>query len=333
MATHLLFSIIILITTTTATSLPPPPQYNLSSLLSTLGFHHFSTATTTITATTSTTIFAPTDASLRSCPYCSLPLLFLEHSIPGLYSSHLLSTFTFATKIQTLASSPNTSLCITITKSISNSDPNSTTLFISGVEITRPDLFNDGNFIIHGIQGYITHLSPYSCQIERMTSLSFPPIPSTTPISSTVSLQLLNDAMYNLRLREYTIVSFLIQQNLDLLLQLTSMTIFAVNDGNVFGDGEHRFVSSFKFHIVPNRSLTALELMKLPVETEMVTMSGGERLVVTVAGGGGLLVPMRINNVRVVRMSVVCNDGVVVHGIAGPFRSVRRTSMGSWLDV
>lgn len=111
------------------------------------------------------------------------------------------------------------------------------------------------------------------------------------------------------------------------------MTIFGVNDGDVFGDGEHRFVDGFRFHVVPNRRLTAVEMMKMAVETEMVTMSGGgERLVVTVAGGGGLLVPMRINNVRVVRMNVVCNEGVVVHGIAGPFRSVRRTSVGRWPD-
>ncbi|RYQ94666.1 hypothetical protein Ahy_B08g089608 [Arachis hypogaea] len=44
-------------------------------------------------------------------------------------------------------------------------------LLSEGVEITQPDLFNNGMMVIHGLQGFI---APFSCDVERMTSLSFP---------------------------------------------------------------------------------------------------------------------------------------------------------------
>ncbi|KAI3794326.1 hypothetical protein L1987_36955 [Smallanthus sonchifolius] len=334
MATRLLFlpsiiTAIIITAISTATSVPylspkpnSPPPYNLSTLLNTLGFHDISAAAAAASFksnVTTTTIFSPTDVSLRSCPYCFPPLLFLEHSVPGLYPLRLLNTLAFGTKVQTLASTSTTRLCLTLTKS---THPNST-LFVGGVEITRPDLFNDGNLIIHGIQGYLAHLSPFSCQIERMTSLSFLP--------ATITPELLKEALYHLRIRDYTVLALLIQQNLHLFLRLNSMTIFAVNDAGVFGDG-HTFVSNFRFHVVPNQRLTALELISLPVGSELPTMVAGERLVITVAGGGGPLSPMRINNVRITSTNIVCNEGIAVHSIAAPLRRVRRTTMGWWPD-
>lgn len=77
----------------------------------------------------------------------------------------------------------------------------------------------------------------------------------------------------------------------------------------MFGDG-HAFVPNFKLHVVPNRRLTGLELIKLPVNSELPTMSAGEKLVATVGGGGGPLTPMRINNVRVTSLKIVCKDGI-----------------------
>ncbi|GKA44022.1 fasciclin-like arabinogalactan protein 21 [Tanacetum coccineum] len=112
---------------------------------------------------------------------------------------------------------------------------------------------------------------------------------------------------------------------------MDSMTVFAVDDAGVFGDG-HLFVANLKFHIVPNMRLTALELLNLPVDTVLPTMVSGENVVVTVDGGGGPLTPMRINNVKVTSMNVVINDGIVVHGIAAPLPRVHRTSMGFWPD-
>ncbi|KAD4584686.1 hypothetical protein R6Q59_036483 [Mikania micrantha] len=320
----------IITATTSATVTPylsPEPPYNLSSLLNTLGFHLISVAATTSTNGT-TTIFSPTDVSLRSCPYCSLPLLLLEHSVAGLYPFRLLTTLASGTRIQTLASTPSAPLCLTLTKSNSN-----TTLFVGGVQITRPDLFNDGNLIIHGIQGFIAHLSPFSCQIERMTSLSFPSRPVYMPPPSTAMRGLLKEAVYHLRIGGYTVVALLIQQNLDLLSQLNGVTIFAVNDAGVFVDDGHTFVSSFRFHVVPNRRLTAVQLINLPADSVLLTMVPGESLVVTVAGGGGPLSPMRINNVRITITDVVVNQGIVIHGVAAPLVRVHRTPNGCWPDL
>ncbi|KAI3729804.1 hypothetical protein L6452_18474 [Arctium lappa] len=330
-------------TTIAAGYLPPsmpeeqdqaPPPYNLSTLLYTLGFHDLSVAASSSTINTAnvTTIFSPTDVSLRSCPYCSLPLLLLEHSIPGLYPFRLLSNLAFGTKIETLASTPTTALCLTLTKSTPANSSIDPTLFVGGVEITRPDLFNDGTFIIHGIQGFLAHLSPVSCQIERMTSLSFPSQQQPAPSPPSVVMRsLLKDAMIRLRMSDYTVLALLIQENLDQLLQLNSMTIFSVDDAGVFGDG-HTYVSNLRFHIVPNLRLMALGLMNLPSGSVLPTMEPGETLVVTVAGGEGLLSPMRINNVKVTSTNIVFNEGVVVHGIATPFPRVHRTTMGFWPD-
>lgn len=338
----LLLSIINRPTTTAAAAyLPPsmpeeqdqaPPPYNLSTLLYTLGFHDLSVAATSSAINTAnlTTIFTPTDVSLRSCPYCSLPLLLLEHSIPGLYPFRLLTNLAFGTKIETLASTPTTAFCLTLTKSTPANSTIDPTLFVGGVEITRPDLFNDGTVIIHGIQGFLAHLSPVSCQIERMTSLAFPSQPASSPPSA-VMRALLNDAMIRLRMSDYTVLALLIQENLDQLLQLNSMTIFSVDDAAVFSDG-HTYVSNLRFHIVPNLRLMALGLMNLPSGSVLPTMEPGETLVVTVAGGEGLLSPMRINNVKVTSTNIVFNEGMVVHGIAAPFPRVHRTTMGFWPD-
>ncbi|PWA72702.1 FAS1 domain-containing protein [Artemisia annua] len=348
MATLLQFIIIIIFicsTTTTTISAtpylspeqqqqqPPPssPPYNISILLNTLGFHHISvTATTTTTINSSTsstiTIFSPTDTSLQSCPYCSLPLLLLEHTVPGLYPYHLLKTLPFGAKIQTLAtSSSNSPLCLTLTKTVTTDDNNNPTLFVGGVQITRPDIYNDGHVIVHGIQGYLAHLSVYSCQVEKMTSLSFPSRPTA------IMRGFVKDAIVRLRMSDYTVLALLIQENVDQLTEMDSMTVFAVDDAGVFGDG-HLFAANLKFHIVPNMRLTALELLNLPVDTVLPTMVAGEGVVVTVAGGGGPLTPMRINNVKVTSMNVVINDGIVVHGIAAPLPRVRRTSIGFWPD-
>ncbi|KAI3506286.1 hypothetical protein L1887_28643 [Cichorium endivia] len=306
------------------------PPYNLSTLLYNLGFRDLSVAATY--PANLTTIFAPTDESLRSCRYCSTSLILFEHSVDGLYPYHLLRALAFGTKIETLASTAATPLCLTITISKPPNPSTEPTLFVGGVEITRPDLFNDGNVIIHGIQGYLAHLSPFSCQIERMTSLTFP-THRNSAAASTISVmrEFLKDAMVGLRMNDYTVLALLLQENFDQLMQLSSMTIFAVDDAGVFGDG-HTYVTNFRFHIVPNQRLTASELLNLPLDSVLSTMEPGERLRVTVGGGGGPLSPMRINNVKITVTNIVFNQGIVVHGIAAPFPRVHLTTIGFMAD-
>lgn len=118
----------------------------------------------------------------------------------------------FGTKIETL--SPGR--CITLTSDSVNRKTSTTAsakVFLGGVEITQPDLFNNGMVVIHGLQGFI---SPFSCDVERMTSLSFPFHPdhhSGQHIQTSGSVQpaimrlMLRDAMLRLRNNGFSILA------------------------------------------------------------------------------------------------------------------------------
>ncbi|CAA0830910.1 Unknown protein [Striga hermonthica] len=330
----LLLLISLFISAATATSVPPSlppssaatfhvtathtyPTTLFATILSTLGYQELSTAAVSanLSATTPITIFAPSDASLLSCPSCSLPVLLQELSIPGLYPHHFLRTLTFGTKIETLA--PNR--CLTITNS--NKDDK---VFVNGVQISSPDTFNNGLVVIHGLQGFVSHLSPLSCLVERMTSLSFPS-PSLSAGTSAVTPSLvlmrlmLKDAIIRLRATGYNVVSLALRVKYMELSDLKSMTIFALDDMSIFSGGGNSYLSNFRYHVVPNKRLTAAELVSLPLATSLPTMDVGNTLVVTTAGGGGPLAPMRINYVKIATIDLVHNSRIVIHGISSPF--------------
>lgn len=332
----LLTSIIIFISTTAAATtpiphLPPPPPHSSSDLfapiLAQLGFRELASAAQSLSTTATpswrspATIFAPTDSSLLTCPSCSLPLLLQEHTLPGLYSLPFLLTLPLATKIQTLAPSP---LCLTITSDHQN-HPKNPKLFVNGVEITRPDLYADRNVVVHGIQGFVSHLSPLSCVIERTTSLSFPPAPPVAEFHLMASM--LDDAMLRLRISGFSILALALKVKRSELLELRSMTLFAVDDVGIFADydGGQSFVENLRMHVVPDMRLAAADLEGLAAGTVLPTMEWGESLVVTTAGGGGPLAPMRINYVKVARPDLVSNLKIVVHGLVVPFERVNQT--------
>ncbi|PIN22130.1 hypothetical protein CDL12_05156 [Handroanthus impetiginosus] len=277
-----------------STPFPAPthtyPSTLFATILASLGFQELSTATASanLSATTPLTIFAPSDASLLTCTSCNLPLLLQEFSLPGLYPLHFLQTLIFGTKIETLA--PNR--CLTITNNSKDK------VFVNGVEITSPDLFNNGLVVIHGLRGFVSHLSPLSCNVERMTSLSFPP-PSLSSaaapaLSFSITRLMLKDAIIRLRATGYSVVSLALSAKFVELSELKAMTIFALDD-------------------------TAGELVSLPSTTSFPTMDAGNNLVVTTAGGGGPLEPMKINYVKITTIDLLHNSRIVVHGVSSPF--------------
>ncbi|KAG8364303.1 hypothetical protein BUALT_Bualt19G0114500 [Buddleja alternifolia] len=293
----------------------PPALF--ATILATLGFQELSTAAASanISATTPLTIFAPSDVSLLTCPTCSLPLLLRELSLPGLYPIRYLQTLIFGTKIESLA--PDR--CLTIT-----TNNNKDKIFVNGVEITRPDIFNNGLVVVHGVQGFITHISPLSCNVEHMTSLSFPP-PSLSATSSaqhpslSIMRLMLKDAIIRLRTNGYSIVSLALRVKYFELLDLKAVTIFALDDAAIFTGGGNVYLSNFRYHVVPNKRLTAAELVSLPPTTSLPTMDAGNSLVVTTAGGGGPLAPMKINYVRITTIDLLHNSRIVIHGVSSPF--------------
>ncbi|XP_049406031.1 uncharacterized protein LOC125869603 [Solanum stenotomum] len=295
---------------------PSPSPLPLAVILSNLGFNDLADASLNSSISTVNfplTIFAPTDSSLLTCPSCSIPLLLQEHSVLGLYSFHFLRSLAFGTKIETLAPTR----CLTITPSRSGNS--SKEVFVNGVEITKPDIYNNGFFIVHGIQGYVSHLSSISCRIESMTTLSFPFLPPPTAAFAATRL-MLKDVMGRLRIGGYTLVALAMRVKYPELADLKSMTVFAMDDLSIFGIGiGHEYVANLGFHIVPNRLLMASELAELAPNTELMTMDKEGKLVVTTAGGNGPLVPMRINYVKVKNYDLVYNKRIVVHGLSTPF--------------
>ncbi|CAJ1938037.1 unnamed protein product [Sphenostylis stenocarpa] len=339
-------------------STPPPTPHSIQEhsffshtallppILSHLGFHELATAAPSLSdaATTASsawagpsTIFAPSDASLRTCFSCSVPNLLREHIVPGLFTIDYLRKLAFGTKIETL--SPGR--CITVTSETlyrntnTNTNINNTVaaakVFIGGVEITQPDLFNNGMVVVHGLQGFVSPLSPFSCDVERMTSLSFPFHPdhrsahgqnhlhsNNAAAHPSMMRLMLRDAMLRLRNNGFSILALAMKVKYAELVMLNNMTVFAVDDLSIFS-GSHAYISNVRFHIVPNHYLSIADLEKLPVGTALPTLERGQPLLITTSGGGETPAPMRINYVRVKAADVIRNVKIVVHSVYLPF--------------
>ncbi|KAK7369381.1 hypothetical protein VNO80_11418 [Phaseolus coccineus] len=335
---------------------PPPTPHNIQEhsffshtallppILSHLGFHELATAapslsdaaTTTSSAWTGpSTIFAPSDASLRTCFSCSVPNLLREHTVPGLFTIDYLRKLAFGAKIETLSAGR----CITVTSETlhrnRNTKRNNTIaaakVFVGGVEITQPDLFNNGMVVVHGLQGFVSPLSPFSCEVERMTSLSFPFHPdhrsghgqhhlhsNNAAAHPSMMRLMLRDAMLRLRNNGFSILALAMKVKYAELVTLNNMTVFAVDDLSIFS-GSHAYISNVRFHIVPNHYLSIADLEKLPVGTALPTLERGQPLLITTSGGGEMSAPMRINYVRFKVADLIRNVKIVVHSVYLPF--------------
>ncbi|XP_010247034.1 PREDICTED: fasciclin-like arabinogalactan protein 21 [Nelumbo nucifera] len=306
----------------------------LEPILANLGFHELAMAVPSLSDSAFTTwngpstLFAPTDASIRSCGSCSVPRLLREHIVPGIFSLDYMRKLAFGTKIETMSSGR----CITVTSADNNSK-----IFVGGVEITQPDIFNNGIIVVHGLNGFVAPLSPFSCNVERMTSLSFPPQPSAPErtqyfTQSPVMRLMLRDAMLRLRNNGFSVLSLAMRVKYAELVNLQNMTIFTLDDMSIFSGG-HAYVSNVRFHIVPNRYLMNVDLSKLPAGTLLPSLEHGQNLVVTTAGGGPS--PMRINYVRIKIPDVMHNLKIVVHSVYLPFPHLHPTAAfngigGAW---
>ncbi|KAI3665727.1 hypothetical protein L6452_44357 [Arctium lappa] len=301
------------------------PTSIFEPILANLGFQELSMAVPSLSDDSAfttwngpTTLFAPTDSSIRSCSSCSVVRLLREHIVPGLFSYEYLRKLAFGTKIETM----DPGRCITVT---SSTDANNyTKIFIGGVEITRPDLFNNGLVVVHGLQGYVAPLSPFSCNIERMTSLSFPSqmdnrhnVPHQAVHYPTYIMRLmLRDAMLRLRNSGFSILALAMKLKSAELMNLQNMTVFALDDVSIFS-GSHSYVNNIRFHVIPNKLLPISDLEKISSGTILPTLETGQSLMVTTTAAG--FTPMRINYVRIKVPDVMRNLKIVVHSIYLPF--------------
>ncbi|KNA06716.1 hypothetical protein SOVF_178420 [Spinacia oleracea] len=295
------------------------PLTTITKVLGELGFHELAMASHSLSLSSAShlpwlgpvTVFAPVDSSVRTCPSCSLTLLLQEHTVSGLFSMDYLSRLIFGTKIETVLPGR----CLTVTSSA-----NASAIFIGGAQITRPELFVSDHVIIHGLQGFISHVSPYSCSMDKLTSLALPhPNPAIA-----FNRMMLAEAMIRLRVSGYSVLAIAIRVKYAELVTLHNMTIFAVDDSTIFHGG-HAYVHSVRFHIIPNRMLKLADLESLPASTVLPTLALGENLIITTAGGGGELSPMRINYVEIKYPNLIYNQKLVVHGLASPFPHLRQS--------
>ncbi|XP_010025966.2 fasciclin-like arabinogalactan protein 21 [Eucalyptus grandis] len=310
------------------------PTSLLEPILSHLGFHDLAMAVPSLTDSPSfttwngpSTLFAPSDSSLKSCASCSVPRILSEHIVPGLFSFGYLQKLAFGTKVETM--SPGH--CLTVT-SATHRVTNTTRIFIDGVEISRPDMFNNGIVVVHGLEGFIAPLSPFSCSIEKMTSLAFPfslPPPVSSSFSPSPLMRLmLRDAVLRLRTSGFGILALAIKIKYPELVNLQNATIFTVDDFSIF-TGAISYVNNVRFHIVPNRYLAMADLERLPAGTVLPSLEAGQYLAVTTAGGPAT---MRINYVRMKSPDVMRNQKVVVHSLFLPFPHLHPASLDGLIN-
>ncbi|KAJ3674102.1 hypothetical protein LUZ60_006094 [Juncus effusus] len=320
----------------TSDPFPPVPQEQppahqallLSPILSSLGYTTLSSAIPSLSSPVLSTwqgpltLFAPSDSSLQSClqsnhPASCTPLrLVRDHLVPGLFPLSSLQSLPFSAKLST--ASPGRCLTLTSTSAMNSSFPNPK-LFVNGVEITRPDIFNNGQFVIHGIQGFITPLSPFSC----LHHVSVPkPVPGT--LTGSVVPLMIEDAISRLHKNGYGFLALAMRVKYQELVALTNMTVFALTDSAIFTGG-HEYVTEVRFHVIPNHLLSHAEMLKLPTGTFLPTLEEGKHLVVThgVGTGTGTVILgsglFSINYVPVKDPDVVINSRIAVHGLVVPF--------------
>lgn len=301
------------------------PTLLFEPILSHLGFHELAMAVPSLAGSPSftrwsgpSTVFAPSDAAIKSCNSCSVVRLLSEHVVPGLFSFSYLQTLAFGTKVETMSSG----LCLAVT-SASNRATNSSKIFINGIEITHPDMFNNGLMVVHGLHGFVSALSPFSCSIEKIIPLAFPAQQMASSSPSPLMRLMLRDAILRLRTSGFGILALALKIKYSDLIGLDNATIFAIDDASIFG-GSHSYVSNVRFHIVPNLCLTIPDLEKLTMGMVLPTLDRGHYLAVTTAGR---IPTLRINYVRIKAPEVMKNLKVVVHALFLPFPRLHPASI------
>ena len=124
------------------------------------------------------TVFAAPDIFLRaSCPGCSRRHLLLEHMALGYFPYSDL-----AGVLRLRIPSASIGLCLNMTAART---PFTVRLYVDGVEVSHPDLYNDGRYVVHGIEGVIAPLPGNSCvegPWDRVRTAQFNTILSEPPV-------------------------------------------------------------------------------------------------------------------------------------------------------
>ncbi|KAF6171374.1 hypothetical protein GIB67_009515 [Kingdonia uniflora] len=317
------------------------------------------------------TLFAPSDSSIRSCgDSCSVPQLLREHIVPGTFSIYFLRKLDFFTKLETM--SPGR--CVTITsaknilylgdmtidsinKEFNRDDDDDKIIYVDGVEITGPEVFFNSHILIHRLEGFVTPLSSFSCNIASLSfpefSLQLQPLPQPqlqpqpfnsiidwfVPSYITMFFMFIDIAPYLEKNGFFILSVYLGAKSRWGLIGVKNVTIFALDDYTIdtlediaFFSGED--VSSMKtFHIVPNQVLMRDDLLKLPVGTMLPTLDPDQNLFITSYGGPLRGEQMSINYIEIKSFDVVYNRRFVVHSVYSLLPSLKPPLSANYINL
>ena len=293
----------------------------LVQILSTMGFtslaSHFQSSQELLVGWKGPlTLFVPTEEaftnfnSLNSyfSSNSSSDYLLSHHIARGLFTYAHLKMLPYGTKLDTIASGGRQlvvtfnsradvqDLIYSSTKTRIEYSP----VYVNGVLVSHPDIFNDGLISIHGVDKLLLVLessksrshgiyySPHSADPPTpATAIRMPPFSSASsgpdnPMNNIMPF-MLESAARGLRDRRYRTLALAMCKTLE-LLHLKKITIFTLSDDSVFLKGGLDFKNNLRYHVVPNRRHLFADLVCLSVGTRLHTLLYGQSLVVTDKG-------------------------------------------------
>ncbi|KAG2650610.1 hypothetical protein PVAP13_1NG462600 [Panicum virgatum] len=332
---------------------PPPPAHSaaagmvssgddldlqqLAKVLASLGYNEMASAATLLADSPSVatwpgaiTVFAAPDVILQAaCAGCSRRHLLLDHMALG-YFPYAELTATPTVKLP----SASVGFCLDVAAEHGPFSVHHASLYVDGVEISHPELYDDGRYVVHGLHGILPPLTHASCiegarhhhqvhdvhhHSRRQHHLSARSAAASAAIAASIVRTMIRDAISRLRDSGFGFVALAMRVKFAELEKLANLTVFALDDQAIFTGGGHGYVSAVRFHIVPGHRLTHAELLRLHPGAILPTLAGEDQKLVITRGAGSDTDEVRINYMPVKEPDAVINSRVAVHGIYVPF--------------
>ncbi|XP_066372979.1 uncharacterized protein [Miscanthus floridulus] len=351
---------------------PPPPVHDdaarvvssgtgndlglqqIAKVLASLGYNEMASSATLLADTASVaawpgaiTVFADPDVFLQhSCPECSRRHLLLDHMALGYFPYAELAA---APAMKLPSASVGFCLDVAAQPQRGPFSVHHASLYVNGVMVSEPELYDDGRYVVHGLHGFIPPLSRASCveddahahhhhqvhlhHYRRRHHLSARSAATSAATAASVVRIMIREAISRLRDSGFGFVARAMRVKFAELEKLSNLTVFALDDQVIFTGGGHGYVSEVRFHIVPGHRLTHADLLLLRPGTVLPTLAGEDQKLVITLGAGSATDEVRINYIPVKEPDVVINSRVAVHSIYLPFPRVHLANLAASVAV
>ncbi|XP_062201282.1 fasciclin-like arabinogalactan protein 21 [Phragmites australis] len=313
----------------------------LARVLASLGYNEMASAAALLDDSPSVarwpgaiTVFAAPDVFLHaSCPECSRRHLLLEHIALGYFPySELVAAPTVKLP------SASVGFCLNVAAERGPFVIHHVSLYVDGVEVSHPELYNDGRYVVHGLHGFVPPLSHTSCHEgshhhHRRHHLTARSATTSAATAASVVRIMIREAISRLRDGGFGFVALAMRVKFGELEKLTNLTVFALDDQAIFTGGGHGYFSSVHFHIVPGYRLTRADLLHLRPGTKLPTLAGEDQKLVITRGASSGSDEVLINYIPLKEPDVVINSRVAVHGIYVPFPRLHLANLAASVAV